>query len=318
MSDTNAEVEKMTSLEATPVICSICLDAVAADLDRSTAKLQCGHEFHLDCIGSAFNVKKVMQCPNCRKVETGRWLYASSVARPVPEIVMENWNLSGENHGVAYPGVPFSIRWCPFSDLEGSYSSFEVVESSQPAYHNLPGPASSEPQSYVAYIRPNSPASSVTVGTIENPYYNYQLNGVVNPDLFPVTNMQYPNGVHNSQLLHANSAHMQPSLIGHGSQSRGRLQPSQTIQLPQTNHLGVPAAIVPGGALFNGRSTLPRPPVPTNSVSNRSGAFFMFPPQGSSVQGSHQMENSFPSGAGAGSDLNRTGNFWDRPWTGNF
>lgn len=31
----------------------------------------------LDCIGSAFNAKGMMQCPNCRKVERGQWLYAS-------------------------------------------------------------------------------------------------------------------------------------------------------------------------------------------------------------------------------------------------
>lgn len=30
-----------------------------------------------DCIGSAFNAKGAMQCPNCRKVEKGRWLYAN-------------------------------------------------------------------------------------------------------------------------------------------------------------------------------------------------------------------------------------------------
>ena len=29
------------------VPCSICLDLVSSDGDRSTAKLQCGHEFHL-------------------------------------------------------------------------------------------------------------------------------------------------------------------------------------------------------------------------------------------------------------------------------
>ncbi|MQL90659.1 hypothetical protein Taro_023258, partial [Colocasia esculenta] len=65
------------------VPCSICLELVSTDpRERSVAKLQCGHEFHLaslqiDCIGSAFNAKGVMQCPNCRKVEKGRWLYAN-------------------------------------------------------------------------------------------------------------------------------------------------------------------------------------------------------------------------------------------------
>ncbi|GMP40170.1 hypothetical protein CsSME_00010720 [Camellia sinensis var. sinensis] len=33
-----------------------------------------------DCIGSAFNIKGEMQCPNCREIENGRWLFASDWA----------------------------------------------------------------------------------------------------------------------------------------------------------------------------------------------------------------------------------------------
>lgn len=32
---------------ATAVACSICLETVTCDGDRSTARLQCGHQFHL-------------------------------------------------------------------------------------------------------------------------------------------------------------------------------------------------------------------------------------------------------------------------------
>jgi len=39
-----------------------------------------------DCIGSAFNVKGMMQCPNCRKIEKGRWLYASGPTNSSPEL----------------------------------------------------------------------------------------------------------------------------------------------------------------------------------------------------------------------------------------
>ena len=35
-----------------------------------------------DCIGSAFNAKGRMQCPNCRHVEQGQWLYASGCFLP--------------------------------------------------------------------------------------------------------------------------------------------------------------------------------------------------------------------------------------------
>ncbi|GKE19869.1 hypothetical protein Tco_1431381, partial [Tanacetum coccineum] len=40
-------------------------------------------------IGSAFNVKGVMQCPNCYKVEKGQWLYADG-HRPYPELNIDD------------------------------------------------------------------------------------------------------------------------------------------------------------------------------------------------------------------------------------
>ncbi|XP_059630169.1 uncharacterized protein LOC132273164 [Cornus florida] len=57
--------------------CSICLEVVVDNHRRSTARLQCGHVFHLDCIGSEFNIKGAMQCPNCRVTEHGKWLFAA-------------------------------------------------------------------------------------------------------------------------------------------------------------------------------------------------------------------------------------------------
>ncbi|CAI5951660.1 unnamed protein product [Closterium sp. NIES-65] len=57
-------------------VCSICLDAVdVCSIERSTARLKCGHGFHLDCIGSAFNAKRRMQCPNCRSEEPHSHLF---------------------------------------------------------------------------------------------------------------------------------------------------------------------------------------------------------------------------------------------------
>lgn len=35
-----------------------------------------------DCIGSAFNAKNKMQCPNCRNIEPGEWRYP--IDRPTP------------------------------------------------------------------------------------------------------------------------------------------------------------------------------------------------------------------------------------------
>ncbi|GMP60449.1 hypothetical protein CsSME_00023314 [Camellia sinensis var. sinensis] len=115
--------------KASPVSCSICLDAVTDNGDRSWAKLQCGHQFHLDCIGSAFNIKGAMQCPNCRKIEKGLWLYASG-CRPLPEFSMDDWAHDEDLYDLSYSEMSFGVHWCPFSGLtrlpsfdEGEFSS---------------------------------------------------------------------------------------------------------------------------------------------------------------------------------------------------
>ncbi|KAK6121139.1 hypothetical protein DH2020_045127 [Rehmannia glutinosa] len=86
---------------AVAVACSICLEVVTDNGDRSWAKLQCGHQFHLDCIGSAFNIKGAMQCPNCRKIEKGQWLYANG-SRPLPEFSMEDWAHDEDLYDLSY------------------------------------------------------------------------------------------------------------------------------------------------------------------------------------------------------------------------
>ncbi|XP_030923681.1 uncharacterized protein LOC115950612 isoform X2 [Quercus lobata] len=65
----NASGESSSSI----VRCTVCLDEVSDFSERTAVKLRCSHVFHLDCIGSAFNVKGAMQCPNCREVESGVW-----------------------------------------------------------------------------------------------------------------------------------------------------------------------------------------------------------------------------------------------------
>lgn len=45
----------------------------------------------VDCIGSAFNMKGAMQCPNCRNVEKGQWLYANGSTRSLHEWITDDW-----------------------------------------------------------------------------------------------------------------------------------------------------------------------------------------------------------------------------------
>lgn len=189
------------------VSCSICSDLVLnINGRRSRAKLQCGHEFHLDCIGSAFNKKGVMQCPSCQKVEKGQWLYANGSARSFPESSMDDWNPDEDPYGLNYPEMPFRVHWCPFGELARIPTSFEEVESPSTTYHDMrehhrmPSEhtaPSSLPHSYVAYFGPIPHASSRSSDSIDDPNFNYPWNGlsghndIFNPHSFPAISIQY-------------------------------------------------------------------------------------------------------------------------------
>ncbi|VYS62559.1 unnamed protein product [Arabidopsis thaliana] len=57
--------------------CRICLESLQVD-NRTLVRLRCGHLYHLDCIGSFFNVGNKMLCPTCKRVEQGNWMLARS------------------------------------------------------------------------------------------------------------------------------------------------------------------------------------------------------------------------------------------------
>ncbi|XP_051144869.1 E3 ubiquitin-protein ligase RFI2 [Andrographis paniculata] len=191
------------------VSCSICLDLVTDNGDRSWAKLQCGHKFHLDCIGSAFNVKGAMQCPNCRKIEKGQWLYANG-SRPVPEFSMDDWAHEDDLYDFGYSEMTFGVHWCPFNGVTRLASSFDEGEFSPSTYPDLiahhaifggehvPVSSTSHPCPYVAYfgpIHPSSSASSVSVSDGSN--FNTHWSGpsvpseVSNSYAFPSVDAHY-------------------------------------------------------------------------------------------------------------------------------
>ncbi|RWW79912.1 hypothetical protein BHE74_00011768 [Ensete ventricosum] len=105
--------------EVVHVYCSVCLNAVKCGGDRSTAKLQCGHEFHLDCISSAFNAKGVMQCPNCRKVEEGNWFYANG-SHSTPELTMDEGIQDEDLYNLNYAESITNFFLCPIREGESS------------------------------------------------------------------------------------------------------------------------------------------------------------------------------------------------------
>ncbi|KAA8543100.1 hypothetical protein F0562_021405 [Nyssa sinensis] len=203
--------------------CSICLDLVTDNGDRSRAKLQCGHEFHLDCIGSAFNVKGAMQCPNCRKVERGRWLYASGSSHSFPNFTMDDWAPDVDPYELSYSEMPFRFHWCPFSGLTRVRSSFEEVEPLSTTIHDLQGhnaiftehsAPSSVAHSYVEYFGPIPPASSNSNESVDDPNFNRHWNGlsghndIFTPHAFAAIDTPYQSWGHDAPPFPANSSHI--------------------------------------------------------------------------------------------------------------
>ncbi|KAM0040469.1 putative chromatin regulator PHD family [Helianthus debilis subsp. tardiflorus] len=182
---------KGAAAAAASVSCSICLEVVVDDSgDRAWAKLQCGHRFHLDCIGSAFNAKGVMQCPNCRKVEKGQWLFANG-SRSYPEFSMDDWAHDEDLYDLSYTET--TSMWCPFSGFTRIAASFDDGEFPTTAYHDLLGPhaiftehaatvsSAAHLCPYFAYVQPVHPSSSSSTSSASvadgpTPTYNNNNN----------------------------------------------------------------------------------------------------------------------------------------------
>lgn len=124
------------------VSCSVCLEVVGDAKERSIAKLICGHQFHLDCIGSAFNAKGYMQCPNCRCTENGQWLYATGSYHQRDDFSFESEEEFDVFAGVSELLFPHDLmfgllEWCPYqgSYSQLSYSLRDGVQQQFPSAH---------------------------------------------------------------------------------------------------------------------------------------------------------------------------------------
>ncbi|GAB2287309.1 hypothetical protein Dimus_021690 [Dionaea muscipula] len=204
------------ALSPSNVSCSICLELVIDDGDRSWAKLQCGHQFHLDCIGSAFNVKGVMQCPNCRKIEKGQWLYASGYrSTSFPEISLEDWPQDEDLYDLTYSEMSFGVQWCPFTAFSRPPTSFDEPEFQSSAYHDFLGQSAvfaehtavssaAHPCPYFAYYGPfhsssSSSAGSVSDGSTFSNHWSGPPSGSIDMPTsygFPATDPHYHNWEH--------------------------------------------------------------------------------------------------------------------------
>ncbi|MED6120163.1 hypothetical protein PIB30_018370 [Stylosanthes scabra] len=222
------------------VSCSICLEPVASTGDRSWANLQCGHQFHLDCIGSAFNIKGAMQCPNCRKIEKGQWLYGS---RTYTEFSTDDWAHDEDLYDLSsYSEMSFGVHWCPFGNLTRFPSSFEEGEFSSTAYPDILGQhaifaehtavsSGSHPCPYIAYFGPIHPSSSNSGRTgSEAPNFSHWSSPPILSDMptsyaFPTMDLHYQSWEHHSPHFSSVSSRLgaaDQSSVSPGSQRAAR------------------------------------------------------------------------------------------------
>ncbi|XWS76565.1 hypothetical protein CRYUN_Cryun01aG0187300 [Craigia yunnanensis] len=243
------------------VSCSICLDLVYDTCGRSRAKLQCGHEFHLDCIGSAFNIKGAMQCPNCRKVEKGQWLYANCSTRSLPELSMEDWNLDDDYYDPVYSEMPFRAQWCPFGEFTRIGSSSGEVES---------------PSTTSAALRSS----------------NGELDALTRPRSFP-----HPFPFEHGSSSRGGSSFVSsvfPRHPGSGAHTHDRIQASLAYYRQQHlfNQQGFNRPVVPAPVLPGMRRGL-APVAPAVPQPDQSGGFYIYLPSVSSVQNLHEAESLY-------------------------
>ncbi|EOA27362.1 hypothetical protein CARUB_v10023476mg [Capsella rubella] len=311
------------------VSCSICLELVLDDGARSKAQLQCGHHFHLDCIGSAFNMKGAMQCPNCRNVEKGQWLFANGSTRPFPDFSLEDWIPEEDLYGLTYPEMQYRVHWCPFGELAQA-ASFEELEPATTTYHNeFHGHhAAAVNHSYLAYV---GPAPAATPRTSENnnaddhPWISHpndhfhqlavapQYHHHHSPS-FPLPGAHMVDGENDSSAARSIS-HPHPFLFSHRSNQRtsppinshqgssNQMRENHNTQHhvfnhPRQHHANGPTLASPLISVTR-RGLPPPPPMPDQNIG-----FFVYPPP-SSLGGHREPETDQFHG-------------WERDWFPHF
>nr|ACN26488.1 unknown [Zea mays] len=107
-----------------------------------------------------------MQCPNCRKIEKGRWLYASGHRASV-DIDMGGW-VTSDNYDITSE-LPFGFQWCPFSGFTRLASMFEEREA-ELTYHTTGDRSSAASSSLVCpYLALRGFLHPVHVPSTSNP-----------------------------------------------------------------------------------------------------------------------------------------------------
>ncbi|MCL7043504.1 hypothetical protein MKW94_008073 [Papaver nudicaule] len=283
--------EEMLDNSSSSVSCSICLDEVLnKGGDRSRAILQCGHEFHLDCIGSMFNSKGgVMQCPNCRKTEKGQWLFThGSHSSSFSEFNLVDWAHDDDLYDLTYSEMPYGVHWCPFRGLTPISSSFEDRDSPTAVFHDLLGHSAvlaehaavssgSRSCPYVAIFQPLLSSSANSNERVNNtPSFNHQWTGPSGPNeissshRFPAGDIHYQVWDHHSPPYSATSSHI--GAVDQGSVPSAAIRPSRgdSDGPPRSGSVVHPFFVDQGSNSRAGTSIMPSMVPPYAGVSSRA------------------------------------------------
>ncbi|CAA7058624.1 unnamed protein product [Microthlaspi erraticum] len=108
-------------------LCTICLEPLLVNTDRTVVTLMCNHKFHIDCIGSAFNARNSMQCPNCMRIEPGQWRFSTCNHQNF-DWRDEDWFSGGEDPGF-FNAMHMGMELCPYAHLSRELYHYEGPNS---------------------------------------------------------------------------------------------------------------------------------------------------------------------------------------------
>ncbi|KAI7753902.1 hypothetical protein M8C21_023576 [Ambrosia artemisiifolia] len=174
-----------------------------------------------------------MQCPNCRKVESGRWLFADGSAHAVSETGAQDWMPHESPHDLSYSRrfylfQPIGLRWHPFggfmvhSSFEHITCKFQRKSSIQNVAHFLGNyamiaehtAAPSSARSYASHFRPNE---HVANSNIQHPLNSHPAPS----NNIRSTYIQHPSWGWNCHFLPYNADR---DFIDHGNLTPARFQ----------------------------------------------------------------------------------------------
>ncbi|KAK1277312.1 hypothetical protein QJS04_geneDACA007262 [Acorus gramineus] len=229
-----------------------------------------------------------MQCPNCRKIEKGNWLYANGY-HCSPEANMDDIDWTHDEELIDFFEQVHRVHWCPYSRYERISSPIEEAEFPTFGYHDLSGhqitfsehaATSSAAQAcpHVTFFQPLHPSSSNYVvsneASIDGCTFQSPWSGPASSDI-PTSHSFASADVHYSGWEHNSAPYTPPTSHVNGEDQS--LMPFSSTMAGSFEH---PFFRGPGSGSHAGSSVSTIPPsreVPTSYQHDPSPDFLLRP-----------------------------------------